>query len=126
MSAWIVDSHALLWFLTDDPRLSPRARATMSSGESVLLASAGCLWELAIKTSLGKLRAPHDLPRVLHGHGFDELAVTGEHAWRVRSLPSGDHRDPFDRMLVAQALVERLAVISGDERLDAYGVERHW
>lgn len=126
MSAWLVDTHALLWFLTDDPVLSPAARATMESGDEVLLVSAASLWEIAIKTSLGKLDAPDGLPEIIHAEGFEVLDVSAAHAWAVRALPLGEHKDPFDRLLVAQARVERLAMLSADTRLDAYGVERRW
>lgn len=126
MTTWLVDSHALLWFLTDDPRLSAPARDTMQSGESVLLVSAASVWEMAIKSSMGKLTAPDDLLDVLHDQGFEVLGVAADHAWAVRGLHLGDHKDPFDRLLVAQAKHENLPVISNDPQLDQYGVTRHW
>lgn len=122
----MVDTHAVLWFLTDDPRLSPRAKRTMEAADSVLLVSAACVWEIAIKTALGKLSAPSDLPAVLGDQGFDTLDITVNHAWRVATLPAIEHKDPFDRLLVGQALVEDLPIISGDDALDQYDVERHW
>lgn len=121
-----MDTHAVLWFLSGDDRLSGRARETMESPDSVLLVSAASVWEMAIKASLGKLRVPDDFLEALSEQGFGVLDVTGPHAWAVRDLPLLDHRDPFDRQLVAQALVESLPVISGDPVLDQYGVERHW
>ena len=126
MTAWLVDTHALLWFLTDDEQLSERARTTMESGENVLLASSACVWEMAIKASLGKLTVPADLPSILREQCFSEFDVTAEHAWAVATLPLTEHRDPFDRLLVAQALVEGLALISNDAQLDQYGIKRHW
>ncbi len=126
MSAWLVDTHALLWFLTDDAALSPTAKGTMESHDDVLLVSAASLWEIAIKTSLGKLDAPDDLPALIRDEGFECLTVTDAHAWAVRQLPLAGHKDPFDRLLAAQAQVEQLAIVSNDERLDRYGVTRRW
>jgi PIN domain nuclease of toxin-antitoxin system len=126
VSSFLVDTHAVLWFLIDDPQLSPQAKRTMESADSVLLVSAACVWEIAIKTALGKLSAPPDLPAVLSDQGFDTIDITVGHAWRVATLPVVAHKDPFDRLLVAQALVEDLAIISSDAGLDAYGVDRHW
>lgn len=126
MSTWLVDTHALLWFLTDDPALSVDAKVTMESGSEVLMVSAASLWEIAIKTSLGKLDAPSDLPQIIRDEGFEVLEVGAEHAWAVRVLPLSEHKDPFDRLLAAQAITERLAVISNDGQLDRSGVVRHW
>jgi PIN domain nuclease of toxin-antitoxin system len=119
-------SYALLGSLSDDARLSPDAKATMESGENVLLASSACVWEMAIEAGLGKLKVPRDLPAVLVEQGFTPFDVTAEHAWAVAELPLTEHRDPFDRLLVAQARVEGLGIISGDARLDQYEIERHW
>jgi PIN domain nuclease of toxin-antitoxin system len=126
VTAWLVDTHALLWFLSDDAQLSPDAKRTMESGENVLLASSACVWEMAIKSQLGKLTIPPDLPSILIHQGFAPLEVTAEHAWAVADLPLGDHRDPFDRLLVAQARIEGLGIISNDAQLDQYHIRRHW
>ncbi len=126
MSAWLVDTHALLWFLTDDPQLSEPARATMESGESVLLVSSASIWEIAIKRGLGKVRAPTDLLTLLRREGVESLAIEPEHAWAVQDLASGDHKDPFDRLLAAQAQFENLPLISNDPQLDRYGIKRLW
>ncbi len=126
MTTWLVDTHALLWFLSDDPQLSATAKATMESGETVLLASTACIWEMAIKAGLGKLKVPADLPSILDEQGFSTFDITAQHAWAVAGLPLTEHRDPFDRLLVAQALVERVGVISNDAQLDQYGIKRHW
>jgi PIN domain nuclease of toxin-antitoxin system len=79
-----------------------------------------------MKAANGKLKAPPDLTESARGHGFSCLSVEPDHAWAVRHLPLSDHKDPFDRQLVAQALVEGLPVISRDHRLDRYGIERVW
>jgi PIN domain nuclease of toxin-antitoxin system len=126
VSAWLVDTQALLWFLTNDPRLTADAKQTMESGESVLLVSAASIWEMAIKSGLGKLRVPDNLPAILSDQGFESLAIEPRHAWAVRALPVGAHQDPFDRLLAAQARVEDLPVISSDAAFDAYGVKRLW
>lgn len=126
MSTWLVDTHALLWFLSDDPALSTRAMQTIESAEHVLLVSAASLWEIAIKTTIGRLQAPDNLPQVIRTEGFETLDITAAHAWAVRLLPQGAHKDPFDRLLVSQALTEDLAIISGDTALDEYAVKRHW
>lgn len=122
----LIDAHALIWFLGDDQRLSARARAIMQAAESELHVSIATVWELAIKIGQGKLRFPDDVEAVLEEERFHSLDVKLEHAWRVRELPVSAHKDPFDRLLVAQAQVERLAIISDDAELDQYDVERIW
>lgn len=90
-----------------------------------MLVSAVAVWEAAIKSALGKLRVPDDLPRRLDAFDFERLPVTEAHAWAVRALPDV-HRDPFDRLLVAQALCENATVVSADPVFDDYGVPRLW
>lgn len=126
MSSYLVDTHALLWFLTDDQQLSPKAKHTIETPTNVLLVSAATMWEIAIKKHVGKLHAPDELPALIRAQGFDELAITTDHAWRVATLLQSAHKDPFDRMLAAQALAEQLPIISNDSRLDQYDVARHW
>jgi PIN domain nuclease of toxin-antitoxin system len=126
LSDWLIDTQACLWFLADDPQLSEDAKSTMEAADEVLLISTASLWEMAIKSSLGRLDVPDDLPEVLADQGFSTLEITTDHAWEVRHLTLGDHRDPFDRMLAAQARVEELPIISSDKQLDQYGIRRHW
>lgn len=121
-----MDTHALLWFLTADDELSKWARETIEDGGNVIVVSAASVWEMAIKASLGRLEVPSDLLGILEQQGFQGLAIEPHHAWAVAELPLGDHKDPFDRQLVAQALVENLPIISRDEQLDQYGVKRRW
>ena len=121
----LLDTHAVIWWLLDDPRLSPAAYALVEDPGNAIAASSVSVWEVAIKTGLGKMKAPRDLPGRLEDEGFKPLPVTAEHAWAVRDLPP-HHTDPFDRLLVAQAKVEGLAIVSADRHLDAYGVERLW
>ena len=121
-----MDTHTLLWFLSGDDRLSDAARGAIEEPRNTILVSAASIWEMAIKASLGKLKVPANLLDVLREQGFVSLAVEPHHAWGVVDLPVGDHKDPFDRQLVAQALAEQLPIISGDGALDQYGVERLW
>jgi PIN domain nuclease of toxin-antitoxin system len=125
MSRMLVDTHALLWWLDDAPTLSPAAREAIADPGNEPLVSTASVWEIAIKRSLGKLEAPDDLLAHIGDAGFAWLAVGAEHAWAIRELPL-HHRDPFDRLLVTQALVERIPIVTRDERIAAYGVETRW
>jgi PIN domain nuclease of toxin-antitoxin system len=121
----LVDTHAVLWWLRDDPALSRSAREAISDASNELLVSAASLWEMAIKRSLGKLEVPDDLPDLIADEGFAWLPILPQHAWHVRALPM-HHRDPFDRLLVAQAQTERVPVITSDDRIRGYGVTTLW
>lgn len=125
MRRLLVDTHAVLWWLSDDPGLSATARDALADPANDVLVSTASLWEIAIKRGLGKLSAPDDLPGHIEAGGFGWLAVSAEHAWRVREL-GRHHRDPFDRLLVAQALVENMPIVSADPRFRAYGVDGCW
>lgn len=125
-TGWLVDSHALLWFLLGEPKLSPTALEVMEDPRAAMYVSTASLWEIAIKKALGRFDPPDDLPERAVDQGFEIMAVEPAHAWAVRSLPTTDHRDPFDRMLVAQARVETMPIISADARLDQYGIARLW
>jgi PIN domain nuclease of toxin-antitoxin system len=118
----LVDSHALLWFLAGDERLGASNRGRIEEGATV---SAASVWEIGIKTALGKLDAPDDLPDRVVDFGFDLLPVTSEHGWHVKLLPV-HHRDPFDRMLIAQAQVEDLPILSVDGVFADYDVVVMW
>lgn len=125
--AILVDTHVLLWWLADDRRLSERARELIESPGVRVIVSAASIWEIAIKSALGRLQAPDDLPSIIVDEGFEMLAIDAAHAWRVSSVARRpEHQDPFDRLLVAQAAVENLAVLSADRALDGYGIERLW
>jgi PIN domain nuclease of toxin-antitoxin system len=100
-------------------------RAAIEDPRTTVLVSAVCVWEAAIKSALGKLRVPDNLPERLDEFAFERLPVTDVHAWAVRALPPV-HNDPFDRLLVAQALCERATIVSTDEIFDAYGLKRIW
>ena len=125
MRRFIVDTRAVLWWLDDAPELSEPARAAISDPANEPLVSTASLWEIAIKRSLGKLQTPVELPDEIEDAGFTWLPVGARHTWAVGELPL-HHRDPFDRLLIAQALEEQLPVVTRDERFAAYGVARRW
>lgn len=125
----LLDTHAFLWFIMGSPNLSAAARALIEDGANENFLSVGSLWEIAIKVSIGKLSlaAPFDvlIPRQLGLNGIALLNVSTDHAAAVAALPF-HHRDPFDRLLIAQAMVERVPVVSVDTAFDAYPVKRLW
>jgi PIN domain nuclease of toxin-antitoxin system len=115
----LLDTHVFLWWLGDDPKLSARAREHIVMATEVFVSSAS-IWEASIKAGLGKLEVDIDrLVSEIGGNGFRELPVTAQHAAAVRRLPEL-HRDPFDRMLVAQSLSEPLRLLTADRMLSAY------
>ncbi len=116
----LLDTHALLWWLADEG-LTADARAAIAAGHNQVLVSAASAWEIAIKRALGRLSAPEDLLDQLAASGFDHLPIALRHALAVSDLPA-HHRDPFDRMLIAQAMVEGLTVVTRDRRFSAYPV----
>jgi len=125
----LLDTHTLLWWLDGDRRLSKRARNVIASEETGVLVSAASAWEISTKVRLGKLpgaiEIASDLPSILRRQDFESLPITAVHALRAGSLP-GAHRDPFDRMLIAQAQHEDLALVSNERLFDGYGVRRVW
>ena len=118
----LLDTHVLLWALTDDSSLTAAARAAIVDGRNRVVVSAVSAWEITIKRSLGKLRAPADLAEEVAAHRFTPLAVSLEHALAVGALPDL-HRDPFDRLLVAQAGVEGLTIVTRDRAIARYDVD---
>ena len=116
----LLDTHVLLWWLSAQ-RLRPKATAAITSADSDVWVSAATVWEMSIKAGLGKLAVPDDLSEQLVHHGFDMLPIGLSHALAVRSLPSL-HADPFDRMLVAQANVEDLTLVTRDANIRRYAV----
>ena len=118
----LLDTQAFLWWLQDHPRLGREARRLISDRRSIVHVSAASIWELSIKKALGKLRVDRsDLPDEIGASGFVELPITSQHAWRADSLPRHPD-DPFDRMLIAQAQLEELTLVSHDLALEKYGV----
>ncbi len=125
----LLDTHALLWWLDGDPKLSATARAIIESDTSLVFVSAASAWEIAIKARIGKLAralpVARRLPEVLAEQGFALLPVTVEHGFRAGWLP-GDHRDPFDRLLAAQAIVDGLTLLTTDLRIAELGARTAW
>jgi len=126
---FLLDTHTLLWSFSAPASLSLRARRIVEDGSNEILVSAASAWEIATKVRLGKLPTGQELvsdfDRYLTRVGFDSLAISVEHAIRAGSLP-GEHRDPFDRMLISQAQTENLPILSNDRIFDAYRVTRIW
>ena len=125
----LLDTHTLIWWLTEDLSLPASARRLIASRNSEVLVSAVSAWEIATKVRLGRLEAAADLARDFGGYlareRFECLSISTEHGIRAGSLP-GAHKDPFDRMLLAQAQIESLLIVSNDSLLDGYGVSRTW
>ncbi len=117
----LLDTHVLLWWLGDDRKLKAPIRALLAAPENLVFVSAASIWELRIKEGLGKVDLPPDFEDVLGAQSFEQLSVTAAHAHALRGLPL-HHRDPFDRMLVAQATLEGLTIVSHDDAMRAYGV----
>lgn len=125
----LLDTHAFLWWLAGNRRLSPAARRAVDDTSNDVVVSAATAWEITTKHRVGKLPEAEavalDVTGSIASQGFDELAITVEDAERAGRLP-GTHRDPFDRMLIAQALAHNLTVVSVDAVFDGYGVSRLW
>lgn len=124
MSILLLDTHVFLWWRTNDPRLNPAARIEIASVPLVLV-SAASAWEVAIKMALGRLTLPEPFASGVDASGFQRLPVAFEHAEAAGALPD-HHRDPFDRMLVAQAQLEGCTLVSHDRLLAPYGVPILW
>jgi PIN domain nuclease of toxin-antitoxin system len=125
----LLDTHALLWFVAGDAQLSPTARSAIEDDSNLPLVSIASVWEIGIKISLGKLDVGMPLGRFVRDHvlgnGMTILAITPAHVERVVGLPF-HHRDPFDRLLIAQALEEGVPIIGRDAELSTYGVALVW
>jgi PIN domain nuclease of toxin-antitoxin system len=125
----LLDTHTLLWWLAENSSLPSSACKLIANKNNDVLVSAASAWEIATKVRLGKLPIAidlaHDFTSYLERERFDTLAVSAEHGIRAGLLP-GPHKDPFDRMLIAQALAENLAIVSNDVVFDGYGVKRAW
>jgi PIN domain nuclease of toxin-antitoxin system len=119
----LVDTHVLLWWLDDPSILSGDARMAIQDAGNDVLVSAASVWEIIIKQSLGKLEAPDDLDRAISDARFTALPITVPHAMASRALPA-IHRDPFDRMLIAQTLAEGLQIVTRDPEILSYPVPR--
>lgn len=125
----LLDTHTFLWWITDDPRLSARAREVIAGGDNALFVSAASGWEIAIKARLGRLQLPDNVESFileqLSRNAFSSLPIQLSHALHVYSLPD-IHRDPFDRILVAQGQLEKLPIVTADPQIGQYPVEIIW
>jgi len=125
----LLDTHAFLWFITDDKKLSSTAKASIADAVNVILVSPASYWEIAIKISIGKypLTVPFEtfITQGIEGNEFDILPIKPNHTAMLTTLPF-HHRDPFDRLVIAQALVEQIPIVSADVDFEAYPVTRIW
>lgn len=125
----LADTHSFLWWLAGSRRLSGAARDVIANPDNSVLVSAASAWEITTKHRLGKLPGADivagDVMAAIDDHGFRPLVITVAHAERAGRLP-GPHRDPFDRMLIAQSLAHDLPLVSNESRFDRYGVRRIW
>ena len=128
-NGYLLDTHVLLWWLFDDPKLSGPARDIIRAPENMIIVSSASGWEISTKSRLGKL--PHagnvakDLPYLLQRGRMQVMPITMEHALAAAALP-GPHRDPFDRMLIAQGQIEKLPIVTSDRAFKKYPVELLW
>jgi PIN domain nuclease of toxin-antitoxin system len=119
----LLDTHALLWWLGDDPRLGPAARIRIADAGTEVLVSVVSLWEIVVKVRLGKLEARiEEVEAAIDADGFLRLPITPRHLSALRDLPA-HHRDPFDHLLIAQAIAEGAAFVTADRGAPAYGAE---
>ena len=129
MTSLLLDTHAVLWFFWDDPQLTTAAKEVIEDANNQKLVSVANCWEIAIKTSIGKLDlgepASTFLPREISRNNFELLPIRFEHATAVEGLAM-HHRDPFDRLLVAQSIHDGLSLVSADSVFDKYGAFRVW
>jgi PIN domain nuclease of toxin-antitoxin system len=120
----LLDTHVALWWWANDQRLALTAKDAITAA-SLVFVSAASAWEIAIKSALGRVRLPQSFAEGVRGSGFVELPIAFDHATAVEFLPS-HHADPFDRMLLAQAKVERLVLVTHDKRFEPYGQAVIW
>jgi len=123
--AVLLDTHALLWVLGEPKKLSEEIRQSFSRAESRLLVSSGTLFELSIKVNIGKLKVPEGFFDRIFEAGFERLPIADVHLKQYRILPL-HHRDPFDRLIIAQSIVENIPVITSDHIFKAYDVKTLW
>jgi len=117
----LLDTHILLWWLDDSPSLSKQARNAISDTDNLIILSAAVIWEIRIKQALEKLKIAKNFYEVIKEQGFEMLSITSDHAYAVGELPK-HHRDPFDRMLIAQAKFENLTIVTHDAIFKKYQI----
>jgi PIN domain nuclease of toxin-antitoxin system len=117
----LLDTHVLLWWLSDDPQLGASSRQVIANPRNPVYVSAASAWEISIKKSIGKLTAPDDMDAIVENEGFEKLPITLFHGDQAGALPEL-HKDPFDRMLIAQAQSEGLVIVTNDEKIIQYKI----
>jgi PIN domain nuclease of toxin-antitoxin system len=117
----LLDTHAFLWWLNEDRKLGPGARSAIAKPENFVFVSAATAWEIAVKRASGKLEAPGDIREWIERSAFSDLPIEVEHAVAAAELPN-HHHDPFDRLLIAQALVEEMMLVARDDQFRKYDV----
>jgi PIN domain nuclease of toxin-antitoxin system len=117
----LLDTHTLIWTLENNPTLSSKARDVIIDGKNMIFVSSVSAWEISIKKSMGKLETPDNLYEEIQLHRFTELKINFEHALLAGNLPA-IHKDPFDRMLISQAIIEKLTLITRDKQIAQYNV----
>ena len=118
----LLDTHIFLWWLADDPALSAKAREVIGNGNNMIYISAASVWEISVKKSLGKLEAPENIETIVEQERFQKLPITLGHGEAAGQLPA-HHRDPFDRILIAQARCEDLILVTVDQDIPKYQVQ---
>lgn len=116
-----LDTHVLLWWLDDNPLLSKQAKKYIADVDNIIFISAVVIWEIRVKEALGKLEIAPDFFNIVKQQGFEILSITAQHANKVGDIPM-HHRDPFDRMLIAQAIEESLTIVTHDRAFKAYKI----
>jgi PIN domain nuclease of toxin-antitoxin system len=129
MPRLLLDTHVFLWWIDDAPELTPKARRAIADAQNECSLSVASCWDLAIKSSLGKIRFAVPIEQFLSEHlaanGITLLDITLRHATRVENMPF-HHRDPFDRLIIAQALTEKMTIVSADKTFSRYGAKVLW
>jgi PIN domain nuclease of toxin-antitoxin system len=128
VAGFLLDTHALLWFIQDDPQLSDRARVIITTDTNQLCLSVASLWEITIKLNIGKLTIGHTIDEIytlLKQLNIEILAISQSDLEQYLTLPM-HHRDPFDRLIIAQAIDRQLALVSADSAFKAYSVQKLW
>lgn len=120
MSFYLIDTHIVLWWFTNDKQLTKKIKNEIADPENHILVSAATMWEISVKKSLGKLKAPADLKNIIESE-FEFLSINADHAQQVEHLPL-IHNDPFDRLIIAQCMVEKLALITADTIIPRYDI----
>ncbi len=121
MKRLLLDTHALIWWMNGSSQLGPMSKQLIAEKNNQIYVSAASIWEMSIKRQMGKLEVPDDLDSIIDELGFDKLDISLFHAEQAGNLPT-HHKDPFDRMLIAQAQAEGLQVISSDEHFPKYNI----